>query len=313
MTPRDVLRFGIIGAGNEKYMFGAPECPVRLHKTPQGLQGAPFDLSYSQTTRQDGETFKNRRFKRNPITMDVLFGHPSLPGPHHRREHARWRGALGDAENQCRFVTVSGESGYRWKYCRLQSATQAVNWQRPGMLGVEAETVQLASDDAFWTHPPAGRIFLKDEFVDAKLHNPGDRPVWPTITLFGQTGGWALGFGDDLVEVPAVPVVTDTWGDAHHGYIRIHTDPSFPTATMRHPDVDTMSIDGWDEDLYERDDAGKASPTPFVGARRDLVFREPLAGGGNGSAPIPFTIKAHNPQDSAQVMVEFTPKSVSAW
>ena len=313
MAPRDVLRFGIIGANNEKYMFGAPECPVRLHKTPSGLQGAPFDLSYSQTSRQDGETFKNRRFKRNPITMDVLFGRADLAGPHHRREHARWRGALGDATSTCRFVTVSGESGYRWKYCRLQAATQAVNWQRPGMLGVEAETVSLASDDAFWTHPDHAQIFRKDEFVDAKIHNPGDRPAWPTITLMGQTGGWALGFGDDLVEVPQVPVVTDTWGDAHFGYIRIHTNPEFPTVTMRHPDVNTMNVDGWDEDLYERDDAGKSSPHRFAGARRDLVFREPLAGGGNGSDPLPFTIKAHNPQDSAQVMVEFTPKSVSAW
>lgn len=313
MAARDVLRFGIIGANNEKYMFGADECPIRLAKTPAGLQGAPFDLAYSQTSRQDGETFRNRRFKRNPITLDVLVGRGNVAGPKHRLEHARWRAALGDAENQCQFVVVSGESGYRWKFCRLQSATQSVNWQRPGLLGVDAETVSLASDDAFWTHPDEGRIFLKDQFVDAKLHNPGDRPVWPTITLFGQTGGWALGFGGDLVEVPPVPVVTDTWGDAHYGYIRIHTNPEFPTATMRHPKVDTMDIDGWDEDLYERDDAGKRSPIAFPGARRDLVFREPLPGGGNGSGLIPFTIKAISPQDSAQVMVEFTPKSVNAW
>lgn len=313
MAPRDVLRFGIIGAHNEKYMFGAPECPVRLAKTPAGLQGAPFDLAYSQTSRQDGETFRNRRFKRNPITLDVLVGRGDVAGAKHRAEHARWRGALGDAEAQCRFVVVSGESGYRWKYCRLQSATQSVNWQKPGLLGVEAETVSLASDDAFWTHPDEGRIFTRDQFTAASIHNPGDRAVWPTITLMGQTGGWALGFGGELVEVPPVPVVTDTWGDAHYGYIRIHTNPEFPTATMRHPDVDTMDIDGWDEDLYERDDSGKRSPIPFDGARRDLVFREPLPAGGNGSGLIPFTIKAHNPQESAQVMVEFTPKSVSAW
>ena len=320
MAPRDVLRFGIIGANGEKYMFGAPECPVRLHKTPQGLQGAPFDLSYSQTSRQDGETFKNRRFKRNPITLDVLFGRADLSGPHHRREHARWRAALGDATNTCRFVTVSGESGYRWKYCRLQAATQAVNWQRPGALGVEAETVALASDDAFWTHPDEARVFSKSEFTAASIHNPGDRPVWPTITLMGQTEGWALGFGGDLVEVPAT---------YEGSYIRIHTDPEFPTATFYHdseafnllpPFVQDMfpslykMIEGIvHEDLYERDDSGKGSPKPFPGARRDLIFREPLPAGGNGSGLIPFTIKAHNPQDSAQVMVEFTPKSVSAW
>lgn len=288
-------------------MFGAPESPVRLASTPEGLQGAPFDTTYSQTSRQDGETFKNRRFKRNPIVLNALIGRGEK-GPIHRKTHARWRGALGDTANTCRFVVVSGESGYRWKDCRLQSATQAVNWQRPGLLGVEAETVTLASDDAFWTHADEARIYTSDQFVDATIRNPGDRPAWPTLTFVGATGGWAFGFGDELVEVPATE---------DGGYIRIHTDPEFPTATIRHADTEReedgaiIVTPGETEDLYEWGFRG--SPNPFSGASRDLVFREPIPGGGNGSAPIPFTIKAHEPQDSARVMVQFTPKSVSAW
>lgn len=304
---RDILRFGLVGPRGEKYMFGAPDCPVRFAKTPEGLQGAPFDTSYSQNSRQDGETFRNRRFKRNPIVLNALVGRGEK-GPIHRKTHARWRGALGDTASTCRFVTVSGESGYRWKDCRLQAATQAVNWAKPGLLGVEAETVTLASDDAFWTHPNEARLYGKDQFTGATVKNPGDRPVWPTITLLGGTGGWAVGFGDELVEVPATE---------DGGYIRIHTDPEFPTATIRHADTEReedgviIVTPGETEDLYER--VFRGSPHRFEGATRDLVFREPIPGGGNGTSPVPFTILARNPQDSAQVMVEFTPKSVSAW
>lgn len=311
---RDILRFGLIGPKGEKYMFGSPDCPVRLAQTPEGLQGAPFDTSYSQNSRQDGETFRARRYKRNPVTLNALVGRGE-PGPAHRRTHARWRAALGDTEHTCRFVTVSGESGYRWKDCRLQSATQSVNWQKPGLLGVDAETVTLASDDAFWTHPDETRVFQKNEFGTATLRNPGDRPVWPTITLVGglidtpipgfDIGGWAIGFGDEWVQMPGVP---------DGGYIRIHTDPRFPTATLHRPEIrdDEGEIvqEASTVDLYEE---SPGFQFPILGASRDMVFREPIPAGGNGSDPIPMNIHTVDAQDTAQVMVEFTPKSVSAW
>lgn len=306
---KDILRFGLIGPRpGQKYMFGSPACPVRLQSTPKGLQGAPFDTAYAQNSRQDGETFRNRRYKRNPIVLDVLVGRSTFSGPNHRKVHSDWRAALGDTTTTCRFVVVSGESGYRWKDCRLQEATQAAHWQRPGLLGTEAETVTLASDDAFWTHRDEARVYERADFGSATIRNPGDRPAWLTWTLMGATGGWAIGVGDDLVETPATE---------DGGYIRIHTDPAFPTASIRHADTheevdgQIITTTGETEDVYEW--LFRGSPTPFTGASRDLVFREPLPGGGNRTAPIPLTIKAINPQESARVVVEFTPKSVSAW
>lgn len=281
---RDILKFGLIGAAGGRYMFNSPGCPVRLGTTPKGLRGAPFESSYQQGSRQAGETFKSRRYKRSPVILDAILGLRGVSGPRARQIEEQWHADLGDTETTCRFVVVSSESGFRWKDCRKQDVVDPVDWAKPGLLGENREAVALASDDAFWSHRAQSRIFSKAQFGAASILNEGDQPAWLTWTLLGKADKWRIGVDGEVVEFPATP---------EGGSIRIHSDPEFPTATLRKPGAAN-------EDLYERPNT-------------DFTFYKPLPGGGTKSIPKQLTIQTVNASPDVQVLVEWQPKSRAAW
>lgn len=277
----DILRFGLIGAAGGRYMFGTPECPVRLARTPTGLRGAPFEAAYQQHSRQAGETFKSRRFKRGTVGLEVFIGRRGHTGAQARRIEEQWHADLGNTETTCRFVVVSSESGYRWRDLRLQSPLEPADWGKPGLIGQNAEQVALASDDAMWTHPPMTRLFDRTQFSGAQIVNDGDQPAWLTWTLGGETSGWSIGVDGETIPLP---------GTGEGEVIKIYTDPEFPTITNQ---------DG--DDLYE------------LPSMSDKVFYKPLPPGGPLAAPTPLTINASSPGEDAQVLVEWQPRSRAAW
>lgn len=299
----DFLRFALMGAdGETRWAFGRPHCPIRLDDVPEGLQGADFDLNYEQNVGQAGETYKGRVDKRNTIKMRVRVGDGRV-GYDYRKLHARWRRSLGRGDELATFITVSAESGYRWKKVRLQSAIAAKGPRRtmPGEIGVGWEDVTLASDESFWTHPDRQMMWPANEVASATFRNPGDQPAWVRYTLTGPCEGYVLGLGTDRVRIGAIP---------SGGFVLIDTDPASPTA-----------VNEKGEDLYEREYADFTIAEMLaswqagrpVGPAAPMVFREALPAGGPNAAPIPLGVIAINPEPGATVLAEITPRSERAW
>lgn len=276
---RDIFRLAILGAdGVTRWNLTDPNGPVQLRGTPEGLQGAPFDLNYQQNVGAGGEEYKGRTHKRNPITIGVRVQSPQV-GTAARMLHTRWRNSLGDADNPARMVVVTSESGYRWKDVRLASATQALDWQRPGELGVVTEKVNLVSDSSWWTHMEHSMMWTAAEAPQATMWNPGNRPAWLRYTVTGPMSGCYIGLGHDRVRLPAIP---------SGGFILVDTDPAFPTATDQ---------DG--KDLYE--------------TNPHWVFQSALPAGGNRAPAVPLGILPIAPGDGAVVVASITPQSDAAW
>lgn len=290
----DLFRFFLIGSDHKtRWAFGAPGSPVRLHTTPGGLQGAPFEHDWQPLVGMDGELYRGTTDGRASISLQIWVQDPKSSA-FARRQHSLWRESLGRGKDTCRLYVVSKESGYWWLDVRAEQISEANHFNGiPGRLGETGEQIRFTSDRSYWQRFDETRIFDRDTVRDARLLNLGDQPAWLKWVVTGDHEGVEIGVGDDTIFLPDTrTLVTDQelldGVDPVHGYY-IDTDPLWPSF---------MSTSG--VDLQPRfPDVWWKKPLPPRGVQR-----------GNSVA---LTVNPRNPGSTFRAEVQYTPRAEQAW
>ena len=279
---RDLLRFFLIGADHKtRWAFGAPGSPVRLARTPEGLQGASFEHDFQEVVGIDGGLYRGTTDRPGEITLQLWVADPRS-GAWARRQHALWRESLGRGKQTCRLIVVSKESGYWWLDLRAANIAE-VDYMNgaPGHVRETGEIVSFVSDRSFWQRFDEIRTFTRDTAPTARMVNVGDQPAWLRWAITGGHDGITIGVEDDTITLPAQ-------GSLDPGYI-IDTDPIWPSLQ-----------DATGVDLQEQfPDAYWKQPLPARGVHR-----------GNN---VGLTIKPKNPASDFRVEVGYTPRTEAAW
>lgn len=282
LLPTDFIRFYLIGADRTtRWQFGRPHCPVRLHKTPQGLQGAGFEHDFQELVGLDGAIYRGTQDKQASITLQVWVADPRSSA-WARQQHARWRESLGRGKETCRLVAVTRESGYWWLDVRLDAVAEADFFdQYPGRVNEIGETVTFRSDRSYWQKFDETRVFDRDTCKTARLVNLGDQEAWLRWSITGTYDSVEIGVEDDTVTLPAP-------ANQGNGYV-IDTDEVWPTLT----DITGLDIQEKHPKAYW------SKPLP------------PRAVDRKGSTAL--TINPVNPGPDFQVEVAYTPRTEQAW
>lgn len=291
---RDIFRFFLIGADHEtRWAFGAPGSPIRLHTTPTGLQGAPFEHDFQPLVGMDGEMYRGTTDQRANITLQVWVQDPRSSA-YARRQHSLWRESLGRGKQTCRIYVVSRESGYWWIDARVENVAEVNHFNGiPGRTGETGEQVTFTSDRSYWERFDETRIFDRHSARDARLLNLGDQEAWLKWSITGDHEGVEIGVEDDTIFLPDPRTLISEQEQLDgtnpvHGYV-VDTDPVWPAL---------MSTSG--DDLQPRfPDAFWQKPLPPRGVQR-----------GNSVA---LSINPRNAGSTFRVEVQYTPRTEQAW
>lgn len=281
LSRKDVMRFFLVGADNKtRWAFGLPGSPVRLHKPPEGVQGAPVVHDWQEMAGMDGALYRGTSDQRSNISLQVWV-HDSRSPAWARAQHSRWRASLGRGKKPCRLYVITRESGYWWMDVRFESASE-VNYfdQVPGRVGEIGDLINFTSDRSFWQRFPESKTFDRDTASTASIRNLGDQPAWLEWVITGQHDGLTVGIGDDTHHLP--PQGPDDAG------VHIDTDEVWPTF---------MSLAGHD-----------LQPN-FP----DHYWQRPLPSRIDQPGNIPLVIDAINPANDFEVEVFYTPRTEQAW
>ena len=287
----DIFRFFLIGADHQtRWAFGAPGSPVRLHKTPTGLEGAPFEHDMQEIVGMDGALYRGTTDKPLTITLKVWIVDPRSSA-WARRQHSRWRDSLVRGKEPCRLFVVSKESGYWWADVRVNSI-QEVDYHDnyPGELGETGEAITLVSDRSFFQRFDEVKVFDRETCKQARLVNVGSQPAWLRYTITGGHSGVEIGIGKDTVKLPGTyyQEALHIDGEMVSGYY-IDTDELWPNL---------LSSTG--RDLLPH--------YPHAYWRKPLPPRGQQRGGAT-----PITINPINPDHHFKVEVAYTPRTEQPW
>lgn len=222
----DKLKFFMIGVDGSRWNFGAKDSPVRLHRPPTGLNGAPVTHDYQVLTGLDGAIYRGTQDGQIPIGLQVWVA-DARSQAWARRSHSDWRKAFGRGKDTVRLYAVTKESGYWWIDARIQSVSE-VNWfdQQPGLVGESGELVTLITDRSYWNSfdveavtgtPVSEGADYKTWEID--LPNPGDQDMWPRFEISGGFASATIGIGDEASgEYQTIPsVITAVTTKVHEG------------------------------------------------------------------------------------------------